>query len=80
MLAAPRWATRATASSAMLTTSCERAPDAVRDEADAAGVVLPAGVERGRGRHGRVAMGRIGRTGTGRVDPLPRGGHGTSCW
>ncbi len=29
MDAAPRWATRATASSAMATTSCERAPDAV---------------------------------------------------
>src|SRR5262249_35792485 len=45
-------------------------------EADTTGVVLTVGVER---RCGRRRCVRIETTGTGRVDPLPRGGHGTSC-
>ena len=49
----------------------------VGDEADAAGVVLTRGVER-LGGGGRGVSG-VGRTGTGRVDPLPKGGHGASC-
>ncbi len=47
-----------------------------RDEAGAAGVPLPIGIELGAGGRG-VPVGGRG-TGTGRMDPLPRVGHGTS--
>jgi hypothetical protein len=47
------------------------------DKADAAGVTLAAGIELARRVERRVA--RVVLTGTGRVDPLPSGGHGASC-
>jgi hypothetical protein len=46
------------------------------DKADAAGVVLASGIEGGPCK-GRGVSG-IELTGTGRVDPLPIGGHGAS--
>jgi hypothetical protein len=48
----------------------------VGDEADTAGVVLACGVEGGPRKTGGVSG--IVLTGTGRVDPLPIGGHGAS--
>ena len=58
------------------TTSCERAPEARGDEADTAGVVLARRVERSAAEVA-ACRGSV-RTGTGRVDPLPIGGHGAS--
>ena len=46
------------------------------DEADPAGIVLPGGVE-GCSCNGR-GVSSVEATGTGRVDPLPIGGHGAS--
>jgi hypothetical protein len=48
----------------------------VGDEADTAGIVLACGVEGGPRKTGGVSG--IVLTGTGRVDPLPIGGHGAS--
>jgi hypothetical protein len=48
----------------------------VGDKADTAGIVLAGGVERGPRKTGGVSG--IVLTGTGRVDPLPIGGHGAS--
>jgi len=44
--------------------------------AGAAGIALPIGIECGSARRGMAKCGR--RVGTGRVDPLPRFGHGAS--
>jgi hypothetical protein len=51
-------------------------PRRIGDEADAAGIVLPSGIEE-RPRYGSRVSGIV-LTGTGRVDPLPIGGHGVS--
>jgi hypothetical protein len=45
-------------------------------EADPAGIVLASGIERCGRRRGGVSSGML--AGTGRVDPLPIGGHGVS--